>query len=73
MVFIIGILYRITNTNFANNEIKKNVTERKIACETWYIIKGVTLFLDKAAIISQITPAKPAVKYDNAEISLSIG
>jgi hypothetical protein len=38
------------------------VIERNIDCIVWYIVKGVTDFLKKAAIINQTNPAKPAVQ-----------
>lgn len=46
--------------------------DKNIDCITWYIKKALRFFFIKAAIIIQINPAIPAVKYDAADIMRSI-
>ena len=73
IAFIKGILYKIININSPSIDNKKNKIEINIDCIMWYIKKGVTLFLKKAAIISQTKPTPPAVKYVAVDKILSIG
>ena len=68
-----GILYRITQINSANVASKKYAIDKNIDCKMWYIKNGVTFFFINAAIINHTKPAPPAVKYEPADISLSIG
>ena len=55
------------------SEAKKNIIEIKIDCIMWYSANWVTLFFNKAVIISQTKPTPPAVRYVAAQSILSIG
>ena len=55
------------------NKVNSDTIERKIDCKIWYIKNCVTFFFISVAMISHTKPAPPAVKYDAADINLSIG